>query len=221
MTNNILRVLLIGCACVVISQPASAGDFLVRLRAVTVAPNDGGRNSGLTPDLPTAAVNVGEAYAPEVDVSYFFTPNIAVETICCAAKHGIYGANAIAGLNTAAKTWVTPFTLNAQYHHDFGRFKPYAGAGPVWAIFYGETVTNSLRGALGNGARLNVHQKIGFDVQAGVDVPLGKHWVFNADFKYYFVKPSADFSGGALTRPESFRIKLDPIIAGFGIGYKF
>ena len=202
------------------AQAMEAGDVMVRLRAVVVAPNDGGRNTGIVPSLATGSVDVGDAYVPEVDVSYFLTPNIAVETICCAARHSIRGTGAIAGLGKIGSTWVTPFTLNAQYHADIGGVKPYVGVGPSWALFYGEGETASLQGAIG-AAKLNVRNKVGFDLQAGLDVPLKGNWYLNADFKYYFLKPSATLTGGALSAPQSFRIKLDPIIAGIGIGYKF
>ena len=201
-------------------QAFEAGDVLVRLRAVVVAPNDGGRNTGIVPSLATGSVDVGDAYVPEVDLTYFFSPSIAVETICCAARHSIKGSGAIAGLGKIGHTWVTPFTLNAQYHADVGGVKPYVGIGPSWALFYGEGETASLQGAIG-AAKLNVRNKVGFDLQAGLDIPLSEKWFLNADFKYYFLKPSATLTGGALTAQQSFRIKLDPIIAGIGIGYKF
>lgn len=215
------KICLAGCSLAALVHPAQAGDLLVRVRAVTVAPNDGGRNSGIQPDIATGTVDVEEAYVPEIDVSYFFTPNLAVETICCAARHAIRGDGAIAGLGKAASTWVTPFTLNLQYHVPMKGFKPYVGAGPMWAVFYGEKEKQSLKDALGDSVKLNVHNKVGFDLQAGVDVPIGERLVFNVDFKYYFVRPSADFTGGSLARTQSVDIKLDPIIAGFGIGYKF
>lgn len=204
-----------------VAQAADAGDILIRLRVVTVAPNDGGRNTGIVPALPTGAVNVTAAYVPEVDLTYFLTSNLALETICCVAHHSINGYGAIAGLGKIGSTWVTPFTLNLQYHADFKGFKPYIGAGPSWAIFYGEGESDTLKAALGNGVKLDVKNKFGADLQAGVDIPINDRWFFNADFKYYFVKPYATLTGGALTATQSFRIKLDPVIAGIGFGYRF
>lgn len=202
------------------AQAQQAGDIMVRLRAITVAPTNKD-NGAVLPSLPAASVTVGDAWVPEVDLTYFLTPNVAVETICCIARHSVYGTGAIAGLGKIGKTNVTPFTLNLQYHFGGnGGVKPYVGAGASWAIFYGESETASLRGALGN-VSLDVRNKFGFDLQAGIDVPLSGNWYLNADFKYYFLKPTAQLSGGALAAPQSVKIGLNPIVAGVGIGYRF
>jgi outer membrane protein len=199
---------------------AEAGDILVRARIVTVAPTDGGRNGGILPSVPTGTVNVSEAYIPEIDLTYFFTDNIALETICCAARHTIRGDGAVAGLGAIGKTWVTPFTFNIQYHFDAGGFKPYVGVGPTVTLFYGENETTSLRGALGQNVKLNVKDKVGVDFQVGVDIPITDRMFFNADFKYYLLRPTAELTGGAVPT-QTVKVKLDPIIAGIGIGWKF
>jgi outer membrane protein len=202
---------------------AEAGDLLIRARIITVAPTDGeNTNGGILPALPGASVNVNEAYIPEVDITYFFTKNIAVETICCVARHTIRGARGIAALGGITKTWVLPFTANLQYHlMPEGQIRPYVGAGLNYTLFFGEKESASLKGALGNAVDVNVKNKVGFDLQAGFDVPLTGNWFLNADFKYYFLKPNAVITGGALTAPQTVRVKLNPILAGIGVGYKF
>lgn len=199
---------------------AKAGTILVRLRAVVVAPDDGGHNTGILPSVPTGTVNVGNAYVPEVDITYFVTPNIAIETICCAARHSIKGDGAVAALGKLGKTWVTPFTFNLQYHANLGSVVPYIGVGPTWTVFYGEKETAALTGALGPNVKLNVKNKVGVDLQAGLDIPMGERWVINADFKYYFLKPKATLTGGAVPT-QTIGVRLNPIIAGVGIGYRF
>ena len=58
-------------------KPKAAGDINVRLRGIGVVPTErgdiktaGGTDTGLNTRL-------GNSYVPEVDVSYFITPNIA------------------------------------------------------------------------------------------------------------------------------------------------
>ena len=70
-------------------KPKAAGDINVRLRGIGVIPTErgdiktaGGTDTGLNTRL-------SNAYVPEVDVSYFLTPNIALELIAATTKHDV------------------------------------------------------------------------------------------------------------------------------------
>ncbi len=52
---------------------------------------------------------------PELDITYFFTKNIAAELILGVTPHNIYGAGTLGGLDVG-KVWLLPPTLTLQYH---------------------------------------------------------------------------------------------------------
>lgn len=91
-------------AALVTAMPAqaAAGDWLVRLRAILVAPND---SSGpVTPTFPTAGVSVNNSYAPEVDFTYMATDHIGAELILATTKHSASGTGALAPVGKLAST---------------------------------------------------------------------------------------------------------------------
>jgi outer membrane protein len=82
-------------------------------------------------------VTVGNAIIPELDISYYFTPNRAVEAICCFSKNSIY----VSGLNSAvAQTWLFPPTVTAQYH-----FTNFGASSPISAPASTSPITSTTR----------------------------------------------------------------------------
>lgn len=98
------------------SAPAAAADgpWLVRVRAVNIDSANGGSTN---PDLD---LSVNDKVIPEVDISYFFTPNIAAELILTyPQKHDVKSA----GTKIGSLKHLPP-TLLLQYHFDgMGAFK--------------------------------------------------------------------------------------------------
>jgi len=62
-------------------------------------------------------VSITDSAIPELDISYFFTRNIATELILGVTRHGIQGAGILAGTRIG-RTWILPPTLTLQYHFD-------------------------------------------------------------------------------------------------------
>ena len=91
--------------------------FQIRLRVVDVAPT-ASNNSVYTfgGAFVGKGLTVGAQVIPELDLSYYFTPNIAVEAICCFSYHEIKAVNALSALGKVGNTWVFPPTLLLQYH---------------------------------------------------------------------------------------------------------
>jgi outer membrane protein W len=52
--------------------------------------------------------------------------------------------------------------------------------------------------------------------QAGIDLTMGKHWLFNADLKYSRIRPDIRMSG-----VPAGNINADPLFIGAGFGYRF
>ncbi|MEM7569706.1 MAG: OmpW family outer membrane protein, partial [Pseudomonadota bacterium] len=93
---------------------AEAGDWLIRARAIMIAPNES--STGVLPAFPGGEVSVDNAIMPELDFTYFITNNIATELILATTNHDISGEMDLAGLGEIADTWVLPPTLTLQYH---------------------------------------------------------------------------------------------------------
>lgn len=140
-----------------IAAPADVSPWMIRFRAIGVLPNSSAKFN-----VPGSA-HVSDRVVPEVDISYFFSPNFAVETICCFTKHTISGRGALAGV-PVGKTWVLPATVMAQYHFtDFVAFKPYVGVGVNYSIYFRERAA----GGVVNGLKLK--NSVGPAAQVGFD----------------------------------------------------
>ncbi len=215
-----MRSLLLAAAAAVLTTPAyaEAGDWLVRLRGIYVAPQD---DSGpVLPAVPTGSVTVDDAIVPELDFTYFFTNNIAAELILATSPHDIGGAGAISGLGEIADTMALPPTLTFQYHFaPDSRVRPYVGAGVNWTIFYSEDSTSSLDTALGGATGVSLDDSFGWAVQAGIDFDITKRVFLNLDVKYVDIDTTATLNtGGAINTVD---VEIDPIIFGVGVGMRF
>jgi outer membrane protein len=147
----------------VLAQQASQGNWLVRGRAVHLD-FDNGQSSGL-PLFGTTKVGAEDRWIPEVDISYFFTKNIAAELVpIYPQKIDIKVGGARAGTIKAP-----PPSLLPQYHFtDLGAFKPYAGAGLNHTRFY-------KRDNILGGAALARQGGFGLAAQVGIDYALSKN----------------------------------------------
>src|SRR5574344_2606815 len=105
-------------------QHQQDGKWMVRARAVHL---DSANKDSTPLDL-----SVNNKMIPELDISYFFTPNFAAELILTyPQKHNVRAGGAKIG-----SLKHLPPTLLAQYHFtNFGAFKPYVGAGINYTRF--------------------------------------------------------------------------------------
>ncbi|HEY8578933.1 MAG TPA: OmpW family outer membrane protein [Beijerinckiaceae bacterium] len=191
--------------------------WMIRVRAVGVLPFGSSADlyAGGAP-LVGAGLKVTNAVVPEVDVSYFFTKNIAVEAICCVTPHKIKGDGVLAGLDVG-RTLVFPPTVMLQYHFtDLGALKPYIGVGVNYTHFF----RNKAKGP--TFAALDVKDSFGVAGQIGFDYMLTRNWGLNVDVKRVMMQPDADvtaFLPGAT--PVRAKVKIDPWIIGVGVTYRF
>ncbi len=138
-------------------------------------------------------MTVSTTVVPELDITYFFTPNIAAELVLGVTRHHINGAATLAGTDVG-RVWLLPPTLMLQYHFtNFGNFKPYVGAGVNYTFFFSE------KAAGGTITQFSVEDSFGFALQAGFDLMLDRHWGLNFDVKKLYLRPDVSFNNGALT----------------------
>jgi outer membrane protein len=183
--------------------------FLVRLKAVSVKPDGTGKVSGPFGFIGDD-VKVGSEFIPVVELSYFFTKNIAVQVVCCVSYAPI-NIPAIGG--TIAHAWAAPETVFAQYHFtDFGAFKPYVGVGFDYAHFYGVKTTGFLRPYT-----LSVADSTGVAGQIGFDYMIDRHWGLTFDVERIQIEPHWKIAAIRGTGDAH----IDPWVIGGGVTYRF
>ncbi|MEL6257741.1 MAG: OmpW family outer membrane protein [Pseudomonadota bacterium] len=215
------------------AQSAAAQDspWQVRVRALGVLPDEGAElSTGGTPI--EGSVTIEDQYVPEVDVTYFFTDNLAVELIAAVTPHEVSTVKTTVGdvLTNASvdlgDVWLLPPTLTAQYHfHLNDRVKPYIGAGINVTFFFAED-----EGATADG--IDYDPSVGPAIQAGLDFDLdGKPggWLVNLDVKKVWINSDVEVDlssalGPALGVDEVIvdaDVDINPLIVGVGLGYRF
>lgn len=215
------QMLLLGAALLAAGAPlkAEAGDWILRARAIAVAPLDS--SSGITPAFPNEKVSVDTAYAPELDVTYMLTNNLGLELIAATTKHSAKGKSGTTGsIGKLADTWVLPPTLTLQYHFmPDAKFRPYVGAGINYTIFYNSRASGSLEDAVGE-TDVSMSNSLGWALQAGADIPINEKMFLNFDVKYIDIDTTARLNTTAIGQ-QRVRIGIDPLVVGFGVGMRF
>lgn len=206
MKKSVLAIAL--CSLAALSSQAYAqqtqeGSWLVRVRAVNLDPaNKSDPIGGVgAPDRLT----INSKVIPELDISYFFTPNWATELVLT------YPQNQKVSLDgTQIGTFKhLPPTLTLQYHFTPEKtISPYVGAG----INYTRISSVDLL----NGAATLEKSSVGLALQAGVDFKIDKNWSINLDVKKVQIRSDVNTAAGQLSA-----VKVDPWLVGVGVGYRF
>lgn len=192
MKKNLLALALVAT----LPASAMADNWMMRVRAIDIRPD-----VGTSPTVPH--LDVSDEWVPEVDFTYFVTPNVGVELILGTARHEVTLNNQSLG-----KLNHLPPTLTLQYHFQpTPSIKPYVGAGVNYTRFYNIDLApglsidkNSFGGAL----------------QAGVDIAVTKNGYINLDVKKIWIDTDVEANGAKLTR-----LDIDPVVWGLGYGFRF
>jgi outer membrane protein len=216
-----MRYLLAAAAIMTAASPAcaEAGDVLVRLRGIVVAPNE--ESGSVLPGFPGEEVSVDNSFMPEVDITYMVADHWGLELIAATTKHSASGRTGTTGaIGKLASTWVLPPTLTVQYHPvKDGPVRPYLGAGVNYTLFYSEKASNGLETAVGQ-TRVRMKDSIGWAAQAGVDFDIGRNLFLNLDVKYIDIDTTARLDTTA-AGTQRVRVNLNPFVFGAGVGMKF
>ena len=185
------------------------GDVLVRLRGLDVLPDVSSSVSVIQ-----GSVHAANNVVPEVDGTYFFTPNLSAELIAAVTYHTVKDVNSAAGTVPLGSVRLLPPTLTAQWHFlPQAMINPYLGAGINYTVFYG------VKGGSPIVYSTHYSDTVGAALQAGADVHLSGNWYFNVDVKKLFL--STDVTLGTAVGRIKAKVDLDPWLFGAGFGYKF
>jgi outer membrane protein len=171
---------------------------MVRARAVSL--------SSANTDTTGLGLSVNDIVLPEVDISYFFSPNLAAELVLTVPQEHNVSATKLGGkIGTLSQL---PPTLLVQYHFPMNGYKPYVGAGINYTKF---TTSDIAKGTVTPDS-----SSWGGALQVGVDVPLSGNMYFNFDVKKVYIGTNINAGGNSLGS-----LRVDPLLVGVGIGWRF
>lgn len=203
MKKSALVIALAVLGCLSGQAMAQQNPWLVRARAVHINPADKSDPVGGIGAADT--IHVSEKTIPEVDISYFFTPNWAAELVLTyPQKHDV----TLSGSNIGSFKHLPP-TLTIQYH-----FTPAAPVSPYVGAGVNYTRISSVD--LLSGAGQLDNSSVGLALQAGVDFKLDKNWSLNLDVKKVQIRSDVSVFGTQVST-----LKIDPWLVGVGVGYRF
>lgn len=181
------------------AQQATEGPWMVRARAVHLNSSNG--------DSTGLGLGINNKWMPEVDISYFFNKNVAVELILTVPQKQTLSSSVIGGDIGSFKH--LPPTLTAQYHFtDLGAFKPYVGAGINYTRISSVNLTVP-------GVTVD-RNSFGPALQVGVDIPVAKNLYLNFDVKKVYIRTDVASAGNKIGT-----FKIDPVLFGIGLGWRF
>ena len=185
------------------AQSANAyetGDWIVRVGVGNVDPkSDNGDVASV--DSGTTLVFNG---------TYMFSPTLGLEVL--AALPFSHDIELESDGSKVGETKHLPPTVSLQYHFPTeGAFKPYAGIGLNYTIFFDEKTTGALAGT-----DLDLDDSFGIAGQLGFDYDLNDNMFVNLDVRWINIETDAEVNGAALETVE-----IDPMVYSLTVGWTF
>ncbi|MEP6502286.1 MAG: OmpW family outer membrane protein [Betaproteobacteria bacterium] len=184
------------------AQASDSGDWIVRARAVTL--------QSANKDSTGLGLAINDKTLPEVDITRFFTPQIAAELVLTYPQRQTISA----GGTPIGSLKHLPPVLSLQYHFtDLPAVRPYLGVGVNYTHFSDVRFDAATTTALQPSIKSN---SFGLALQAGLDVPVGGGWLINADVKKLRLATDVRSFGAKV---GTFRV--DPWLLSVGVGRRF
>lgn len=204
-----LALMVMAAGSVSTAAQADEGSWLVRARAVRLHMAD---QSEAIPSLgvPSDAIQANEKTIPEIDITYFFTKNIAAELILTVPQKQDV---TLSGAKIGTFKHLPP-TLTVQYHFlPDGMVRPYVGAGVNYT-----RISSVALNVPGVGDLDLESSSLGGALQVGVDVKVADNLFVNLDVKKVWISSDVMLKS---TGAKVSSVTLDPIAFSVGIGYRF
>jgi outer membrane protein len=197
----------------------SEGDFIVRVGAATVSPND---SSGDVLDTAGAEFSVDSNTQLGLTLGYMFTDNISFEVLAATPFSHSISTN-FGGLGEIADTKHLPPTFMVQYYFGDSEsdFRPYVGAGINYTVFFDESLNSKAKAA--GLSDLSLDDSWGLAANVGMDYMINDNWFLNASVWYADIGTTAKYkhTAGATTTQYSTDVDIDPWVFMIGGGYNF
>lgn len=235
MKNTLTSALFAGLTLLPTMQArAEEGDWVVRLRAATISPNEDSKLGSTVNTLlggtvmsPGAELSVSDNTIPEIDISYYFNKHLAAELILAlGTEHNVRitdDALTTIGNQPLGSVDALPPTLTMQWHFNPDEmFDPYVGAGINYTFMLDRNAKGSRGAIAGNKIKID-RDSWGYALQAGIDINLADGWLINADVKYIDMDTKVKLRGAATNNlwRKVDSLDIDPWVIGIGIGKRF
>lgn len=192
------------------------GEWIVRVGATTVAPDDSSGNVFVGGNDLGIGVNVDSNTQLGLNFAYFVTPKWNVELLAATPFSHDIGLNTVGALGST-KHLPPSLTANYYFADSDAKFQPYVGAGLNYTIFFDEDFTGANDSA--GFKDLDLDASFGITAQAGFDYMIDSKWHVNASVRWIDIDTDATFSlNGA---PGSVDVEIDPFVYTLSVGYKF
>lgn len=203
------------------AQAQVAGQVMVKLGWNKIMPKV--RSSELSaPSLPGSTIDIKSASALFFTATYMITDDISVEALGgLPYKHDIVGTGSVSGVGKIGSIHQISPTVLLQYRFMSADapFRPYIGAGPTWAKFYGSKGSAALTAVTNPGGpptTIGGDTEWGGTTEIGMNYKIDKHWFVDAAVLKTFINTKAQLSTGQTTKA-----RLNPVAINASIGYTF
>lgn len=188
------------CTCL-FTNAAIANDWIIRTNI-----------SNINPDVATNALglDIEADTAVSTDITYFFTPNIALNVVAVFTSHEATStACNVAGSNSCGNFDLLPPIITGQWHFSPGaNVRPYVSLGINYNIIGDETGTL-------DAINTDIDDTIGIAFGAGADFAINNSLAFNVDIKQLLIEADVTTALG------NDKFDIDPIVISAGIAYSF
>lgn len=194
------------------AQALQQGDWLVRVGASMVSPNESSSNP--QGGLPAGSeVSINNNTQLSFTIEYMLNNNLGLEVLGATPfKHDIEGAGALAGVGKVGETKHLPPIVSVNWHFQpQSNIRPYVGAGINYTYFFDEKGA----GPLANES-LSLDNSWGLAAQAGVDFDINPNWFANASIRYAKISTTATYSNG-----YKLDVDIDPWVYTLAVGTHF
>jgi outer membrane protein len=203
------------------AQAQVAGQVMVKLGWDKIMPKV--RSTELSaPSLPGSTIDIKSASALFFTAAYMITDDISVEVLGgLPYKHDIIGTGAAQGVGKIGSIHQISPTVMLQYRFmpADAPFRPYIGAGPTFAKFYGSKGSAALTAVTNPGGpptTIGGDTEWGATTEVGLNYKIDKHWFVDAALMKTFINTKAKLSTGQTTKA-----RLNPVAINASIGYAF
>ncbi len=191
------------------SARADDGPWEVRLRGVYLDPAQ--QSDAIPGLLPQDAIYINDKWLPDLDIEYFFAfqPHLSTELVLTYPQtQDVY----VEGTKIGTFKHLPP-VLTLKYDFLPGQaFQPYLGMG------VNVTLISDVNLAVPGVATLKLNStSVGPAFQAGFDLRIKGSWYLNTDVKWVVLSSGVYEAGG----PKISTVRLNPLLFGLGVGYRF
>lgn len=218
MKTSLTKIALVVAALACSSQAMAyeTGDWVVRVGATNVAPDDSSGNVMVGGADLGVGVNVDSNTQLGLNIAYFFSPKWNLELLAATPFSHDIGLNTVGALGST-KHLPPSLTANYYFADADAKFQPYVGAGLNYTVFFDEEFTDANDAAGFND--LDLDASFGVTAQAGFDYIIDSKWHVNASVRWIDIDTDATFDLNGAS--GSVDVAIDPFVYTLSVGYTF